>query len=262
MSESFAFRDLVQDIDIRRYGEPTVGVLLTGSFARGNATPQSDVDLIVSSADIHVDDQRIFRYRGRLVVLKIQSRKTLAAVLVDPRSACRYLTGLIRAVPLVDQDGFLQDLLDNAKNFEWTAEMINSAHREAASELIGWLEEVHKGVTGFEYEDSGRMLQAAHGCSWGMLRVAQLHLRVLEGSDNTVVDDVTSAVGSTSKWSELLRAAIGLTDARLPVRVLAGLELFCATVELSRPTLLPDELRMIEPSLEVIQKFLASHSRH
>lgn len=228
----------------------------------GVTAPQSDVNVIVSSADIQSDGQRIFRHRGRLVILKIQSRGTLAAILVDPRSACRYLTGLTHSVPLVDQDGFLRDLLDKARNFEWTAEMIVSAHREAALELIGWLEEVHKGVAGLESGDSGRMLQAAHGCSWGMLRVAQLYLRVLEVSDNTVVDDITAAVGSASRWSTLLRTAIGLTEARLSVRVKAGLELFCATSELAGSSFLPDELQMIEPSLAQIQEFLASHSRY
>lgn len=262
MSELFDLRDLVQAIGIRNYGEATVGVLLTGSFARDNATPQSDVDLIVSSADIQTDGQRIFRHHGRLVILKIQSRETLAAILVDPRSACRYLIGLTHSVPLVDQDGFLRDLLEKARTFEWTAEMIFSAHRQAASELIGWLEEVHKGVAGLESGDSGRMLQAAHGCSWGMLRVAQLHLRVLESSDNTVVDDITASVGSASRWSTLLRTAIGLTGASLAVRVKAGLELFCATAELAGSSFLPDELRMIEPSLAQIQEFLASRSRH
>ncbi|MHA7685481.1 nucleotidyltransferase domain-containing protein [Cupriavidus sp. PET2-C1] len=262
MSESFDIRDLVQAIGIRKYGEATVGVLLTGSFARGNATPQSDVDLIVSSADIQSSRQRIFRHRGRLVVLKIQSRETLAAVLLDPRSACQYLTGLSNSVPLIDQDGFLRDLLNKARNFEWTAEMIFSAQRAAASELIGWLEEVHKGVAGLESGDSGRMLQAVHGCSWGMLRVAQLHLRVLEGSDNTVVDDVTTAVGWGPRWSTLLRTAIGLTEACLSVRVKAGLELFCATAELAGASFLPDELWMIEPSVVQTQDFLASRSRH
>lgn len=262
MNESFNIQDLVLAIGIRKYDEATVGVLLTGSFARGNATPQSDVDLIVSSADIQSGGQRIFRHRGRLVILKIQPRETLTGILVDPRSACRYLTGLTHSVPLVDHDGFLRDLLDKARNFEWTDELIFSAHRKAASELIGWLEEVHKGVAGLESGDSGRMLQAVHGCSWGMLRVAQLHLRVLEGSDNTVVDDITAAVGSASRWSTLLRTAIGLTEARLSVRVKAGLELFCATAKLAGSSFLPDELRMLEPSLAQVQEFLASRSRH
>jgi predicted nucleotidyltransferase len=262
MSKSLDIQDLVQAIDIREYGEATVGMLLTGSFARGNPTPQSDVDLIVSSADIQTGSQRVLRHRGTLVTIKIQSRETLAAVLVDPRSACRYLTGLSHSVPLIDQGGFLRDLLNKARNFEWTAEMIFSAHRAAASELIGWLEEVHKGVAGLESGDSGRMLQAVHGCSWGMLRVAQLHLGVLEGSDNTVVDDVTTVVGWGTRWSTLLRTAIGLTEACLSVRVKAGLDLFCATAELAGASFLPDELRMIEPSVVQIQEFLASRSRH
>lgn len=84
MNESFNIQDLVLAIGIRKYDEATVGVLLTGSFARGNATPQSDVDLIVSSADIQSGGQRIFRHRGRLVILKIQPRETLTGILVDP----------------------------------------------------------------------------------------------------------------------------------------------------------------------------------
>lgn len=257
MTESFDIQNLAEVIDIRQYDQTTVGVLLTGSFAMGNAKPQSDVDFIVSSADIQSSEQRAFRYRGKLVVLKIQPRDTLGAIVVDPRSACRYLTGLTHSVPLVDQDGALRDLLDKARNFQWTSELIFSANRQAASELIGWLEEVHKGVAGLESGDSGRMVQAVHGCSWGMLRVAQLHLRVLEDSDNTVVDDVMAAVGLTSRWSKLLRTAIGLTGASLPVRVKAGLELFCATAELAEASFLLDELRMIEPSVAQTREFLA-----
>lgn len=262
MNESFDMRDLVQTIGIRDYGEDTVGLLLTGSFAKGNATPHSDVDLIVSAADIQDGGQRIFRHCGRLVNLKIQSRETLASVLVDPQSACRYLIALAYSVPLIDRDGFLQDLLGKARNFEWTPELIYSAHRDAAAELIAWLEEVHKGIAGLESGDSGRLLQAVHGCSWGMLRVVQLHLRVLEGGDNTVVDDVMAAVGSAAEWSTLLRTAIGLTGASLSDRVEAGLELFCATSELVRSSFLPDEMRMIEPSLAQTREFLTSRPRH
>ncbi|MGO4302322.1 nucleotidyltransferase domain-containing protein [Cupriavidus sp. RAF12] len=262
MNESFDMRDLVQTIGIRDYGEDTVGLLLTGSFAKGNATPHSDVDLIVSSADIQDGGQRIFRHCGRLVNLKIQSRETLASVLVDPQSACRYLTALTYSVPLIDRDGFLQDLLDKARNFDWTPELIYSAHRDAAAELIAWLEEVHKGIAGLELGDSGRLLQAVHGCSWGMLRVVQLHLRVLEGGDNTVVDDVMAAVGAAAEWPTLLRTAIGLTGASLSDRVEAGLELFCATSELVQSSFLPDEMRMIEPSLAQTREFLTSRPRH
>jgi len=258
MHDPLKVQDLIDAIGIHEYGDGTVGVLLTGSFARGTATRHSDVDLIVSSAEICVDGQRVFRHCGKLVNLEIQSRDTLAAALTDPRSICRYLAARTHSVPLVDQDGFLQDLLKKARNFEWTTDLIFKAQRDAASELVSWLEEVHKGIVGLESDDSGRLLQAVHGCSWGMLRVAQLHHRVLENSDNRVVDDVMAAMGSHSTWSTLLKTAIGITGASLAVRVEAGLRLFCATCELVQPSLLADEMRVIEPSLTEVQKFLAS----
>jgi hypothetical protein len=60
------------------------------------------------------------------------------------------------------------------------------ANQQASAMLVGWFEEVHKGLAGLQQNDIGRLLNARHGLSWGLGRVMKVQRGILMSGDNAV----------------------------------------------------------------------------
>ncbi|VVO74123.1 hypothetical protein PS838_01454 [Pseudomonas fluorescens] len=249
---------LIEFIDTQCGASAQIGLMLVGSFARGDAKKFSDIDIILISNEPSDLVQKILRYEGRLLIINGVSEASIEEVFTNPLSACRYLRGLRAAIPLTDPFGIIRHLKGRSLSFQWDRTMKKKAARYISSEMVGWLEEVHKGLDGLACKDTGRLLQSIHGCSWGLLRVMQIHLRVLEISDNTVVMDVSRTLGDASEWSKLLKVAIGLDENDLPSRVRAGLHLYLLTADIVRPSLEPNEIGLLEPTLAHLREYLTN----
>ena len=134
--------------------------------------------------------------------------------------------------------------------------------RLAGKELVGWIEEAHKGLEGLRRNDIGRLLNARFGLSWGLAWVMRLHRGVLSTSDNTFYDDVTSVVGTDSRWARLLRRAFGTATGEetcslsLREEVESGLLLYCETFALLEKALPPDDYILIEATVQRIRSEL------
>src|SRR5688572_21781842 len=93
--------------------EFTVGFLLTGSHARGDATPLSDIDLIriVNGIPPGESEREIVRYRdGRLVSVAATTIKTLKNDMRQPKLAGWVVPALRQSRILADKDGSIADL--------------------------------------------------------------------------------------------------------------------------------------------------------
>jgi hypothetical protein len=78
--------------------------------------------------------------------------------------------------------------------------MQERANHRASAMLVGWIEEVHKGLAGFQRNDIGRLLNARHGLSWGLGRVMKVQRGVLISGDNAFYDELSRAMGKQPKW--------------------------------------------------------------
>lgn len=128
----------------------------------------------------------------------------------------------------------------------------------AAEQMVGWIEEVHKGLEGLRRNDIGRLLNARHGCSWGLSFVMQVQLGLLLDSDNTFYDALAAAIGPADEWVRLRRIAFGVEDAAgvvpsLPEQVRAGLALYALTGERMVPVLPLHERALVERTIERIR---------
>ncbi len=221
----------------RRFDGPGVRALwLKGSFARGDAGPFSDVDidrLLADDADVEPASGSYLIDEWLVVVSDVRAAD-LARCFVEPRVAVNAVLGLRSAQSLIDRDGSFVEMQTQANHFVWDEAMQQRADAWASAELVGWSEEVGKGLAGLQRGSVGHLLQARFGLSWGLLRVVQVQRGVLVETENELPGAVMNAVGMGSEWARLCRAAFGLepTASSLPEAVRAGLRLYVETARL------------------------------
>ena len=257
----------------------TVAFALLGSYARGDAGPFSDVDVVrFVSDDKHEAEPRSFligveegkragecRAPARsfhhqwLVVRSTITPNQVESWFSDPGQAVGVIDGLRRGRALWDPDDVFASIQQRARRFEWTQTLQEKADLLAGKELVGWIEEAHKGLEGLRRNDTGRLLNARFGLSWGLSWVMRVHGGVLTTSDNTFYDDVINSVGPESRWAWLLRRAFGAANESdgalfsLREEVLAGLWLYCETFELLKEALPRKDYPLISATVRLIQ---------
>lgn len=248
----------------QRFDHPSVqAIALLGSHARGDAGPFSDVDLLrlLAAGAPELPDNGTHLVDGQLVNVSSATAADMASWFDRPEQAVTHIAGLRVARALLDRGGALGVLQARAHAFVWDATMQAHADRWASRQLVGWAEEAHKGLEGLRRGDVGRLLNARHGCSWGLNHVMQVQRGVLVSGDNAVYDEVGAAMAGQPEWLRLRRLAFGLEDAAgvvptLAEQVRAGLRLYVLTAELLDAALQPDDRPIIVLTVTHIREAL------
>ena len=183
----------------------------------------------------------------------------------EPGQAVNFVAGLREGRPLWDPQGAFGAIRERARRFVWTPALRERASRQAGQEMVGWIEEVHKGLEGLQRNDTGRLLNARFGLSWGLASAVRLQKGVLCASDNAFFDDVIDAVGAESEWARLLRRAFGVgcgdssASCSLHEMVRDGLLLYCETYELLKGSIPGEHSALIEATVRCIRRELGGH---
>jgi hypothetical protein len=244
-------------------------IALLGSFARGDAGPFSDVDLLfLMPADAAQPTRTSFLVADRLVNVNAVRPEQIDGWFTEPEQAVNGVAALRDAIPLHDPDGQFAAVQGCAHAFRWTAEMQSQADRFASRELVGLIEESHKGLEGLRRDDVGRLLNARFGLSWLLARVMRVQRGILGNSDNSFYADVRANLGGESRWSRLLATAFGISPADSPSpslheEVVAGLHLYCETARLLAPILQAEDRPLIDATVRRIEtELLATKTIH
>ncbi|MYH62074.1 MAG: hypothetical protein F4148_10025 [Caldilineaceae bacterium SB0675_bin_29] len=262
----------------------TVAFALLGSYARGDAGPHSDVDVVrFVDDDKHGEDARSFlvgdtkaaRERDDYIPLSGSSRPCLVvrstvtpsqveSWFTEPGQAVNIIIGLRDGRALWDPNGLFSAIQQRAWEFKWTRTHQKKADQMVGKELVGWIEEAHKGLEGLRRSDDGRLLNARFGLSWGLAWVMRLHRGVFATSDNTFFNDVVSIVGPETRWAKLLHQAFGIAagaegdSISLREEVTSGLLLYCETFSLLKESLPQEDFLLIEATVRRIRREMAT----
>lgn len=196
-------RRLLSELD----GPGTVGFGLMGSHARGEAGRYSDVDLDrFTSRPLPTPRERYsLLYRGgRLVSVKGRSVAQARESLTHPEQAIWAVPGLQQARVLLDRDGSLQGLKEEAEALDW-APLQDAADEYASYELTGYAEEVHKVLGALQAHDESALAYATLAILLGLTRAEAVQRGVLIRSENRSFAQVEDAVGHDSVWASLHR---------------------------------------------------------
>ncbi|MEZ4737496.1 MAG: nucleotidyltransferase domain-containing protein [Caldilineaceae bacterium] len=248
----------------QQFDHPAVNaIVLMGSHARGDAGPYSDVDLVrfvaeeaadLTGAGSHLRD-------GVLVVISNATPKRVEGWFTDPEQATNTMAGLRMARALIDRHDTFAAIQARAHAFCWTEDLQMKADLWVSEQMVGWIEEVHKGLEGLRRRDPGRLLNASFGLSWGLSTVVKVQRGILLSGDNGFFQEITHAIGPDSVWSQLYGVAFGVAEVHgrppsLRERVVAGLHLYALTADLIGPALQPEHAPLIHETVTLIHRDL------
>lgn len=244
-------------------GPQVRALVLMGSHARGTAGPYSDVDLVRIMAGTEppaVADGTYLR-DGRLVVASSVTPAQVEKWFTEPEIAVEVIAGL-RAARILRDDGTFAGIQARATAFRWDEALQEKANAWAGERLVGWIEEVHKGLEGLRRGDTGRLLNARFGLSWGLSRVMAVQRGVLLSGDNAFYDELGAAMAGHPEWLHLRRIAFGIEDETgkaptLRMQVKAGLQLYALTAKLLDDVLQPESATLIRATVALLEDNLA-----
>jgi predicted nucleotidyltransferase len=233
----------------------TKAFALKGSYARSNANEFSDIDVMHLSED-ETDKQKDGSYvlENKLVTLSTALPSDVEKWFGEPGLATQVIAGLRQAKALYDPQNVFAELQTRANTFVWTPELQGKANGEASKHMAGLVEEVQKGLGGLTTHHAGKLLQARFGLSWLLAGIMQVQRGVLIESDNTVVEQITRAVGLESSWSRWCYRAFGLENPGLREEVTAGLMLYTETYQLVREVLRPQDKALVTHAIKLIEQ--------
>ena len=243
-------------------GSDVQGILLTGSYARGDAGPFSDVDLVRLVADgAAPDGAGSHLIAGKLVTVSNVDSVGIEAWFSDPEQIIDAVQSLRDARILVDEHGLCRAVQQRARAFQWSTEHQRKADRIAGQALVGWIEEAHKGLEGLRRAHPGRLLNARFGLSWGLTHVFRVQRGILRGSDNDVLDGIVQALAPDRQWIDTAARAFGLNGEPLRDQVIAGLQLYVLTAKPLLPRVTPQIRTMLTSTIDTIRRELRANEQ-
>lgn len=251
----------------QKFDSPGVeAIVLMGSYAGGTAGPFSDVDLVrffrEGNVEFSVSDGS-YLVDGFLVNVSSVNPQQIEEWFSRPEVAVNVISGIRTAHPLLVRSNLFEVVHQRARSFIWDAEMQQKANHWASQQMVGWIEEVRKGLEGLRRKDIGRMLNSRFGCSWGLSKVVGVHRGILLAGDNSFYDEIGEAVGKDSEWVRLRRIAFGIEDPNgkapnLQEQVVAGLRLYVATSIMLSDIFKPTDMAFIEQTVILVETELGS----
>lgn len=240
-------------------------LVLMGSYARGDSGLYSDVDLVrFTVREVEkLPGNGSHLIGNRLVVVSQVTPNQVEKAFTEPEVTVEVIAGLRNGTTLIDKEGFFATIQQRAHDFQWDNTMQAKANVWASQQMVGWIEEVHKGLEGLQRGDSGRLLHAQFGCSWGLARVMCVQRGVLLTGDNTLVAQTTESMGVDSEWSRLCRQVFGMGgNFALEDCVQAGLRLYVETAVLLQNTFRPQDAPLIQATVNRINNNLPITDNH
>lgn len=254
LSEAFLSK-LVEELD----SDDVTAIILHGSYARGDAAPYSDVDLVRLLRDAaNCSPQKQYFYRDEyLVSVGTRTITQYRERLTIPEQAIFAIQGIREARILVDKEGAFSAFQQEAKAFSW--ELLQQAANDyASSTLMLHTEYVLKIMRALLLSDEVALLEMALDLVSALIDAIAVQRGVFVVSGNTYFHQVYEAVGRDSNWTRYHMRAAGVDSEVMPItsieeRGIAALHLYRETVQLLRPYLNPIHCEVIERSVALIE---------
>ena len=202
-------------------GEGIESAVLVGSHARGDAGPESDVDVLAVGP--RTFSFRLERRGGLLVSASSRPSEAYRREMADPGSVCTAVPGWREAVVLHDPEGKAGSLIEEARAWTW-GPLERRCDGWVAEEITALAEEIHKLVAALRagYRTTPAVQRSV--LALRLARVLAVHHRILYGSENRQWDLVADAMGG--EWRGAQSAALGLNGEPFEETCRAALRLY------------------------------------
>lgn len=202
-------------------GEGARAVVVVGSHARGEAGPESDLDLLAVGPTSYLP--RLDLYEDQVVSASMQPFETHRESFRQPELLCTAVPGWRDALVLHDPEGLAAGLAREAQEWSWAPHK-QRCDEWVAEKITGYAEEVFKLVAAFE---NGRRPAAAVQRSLLAVHLAPVlavHRRLLYGSENVLWELLSRAMGE--EWRRNQNAALATGGEAFETSCTAALNLY------------------------------------
>jgi len=238
-------------------------IVVMGSFSRNESNEFSDVDIVRFLMNNIEDfpDKGSHIIDKRLVVVSDVIPSEVEEWFTRPEIASNVIYGVRKAKIIIDRNEYFNIIQKRAINFVWDNAIQKKANEYASKEMVGYIEEVHKGLEGFKRGGIGRILNSRHGLSWGLCGIMQVKKGIFKKGDNSFFEEITQAMGTDSTWSKLCYTVFGVdsgtnTPPTLREQLIAGLKLYVLTANILKDCLNQDNSILVFQTVELINREL------
>ncbi len=239
----------------------TVAIVLTGSFARGDATEFSDIDLFHYVDTLPADvDKYAIRYEDDILIsVSTATIESEQAKLQRPDTAIWAVEGVRQARLLFDPQGRFEALQQQAYDFVWTDELQAQANHLASRLLMDDGEEARKILTGLSKANNSIILYATYGLVLGLSKTIAIQQLLLLKSENEYFQRIREAIQSHTELAYHYDLAVGFSSVSVdngnPVRMrgIALLRLYEYTADFLADTIQDEHRTTIEKTRLAIQ---------
>ena len=239
---------ILQHCITEQRNEATQGFMLVGSYARGEATAHSDIDLTHFVREQSSPQTTYHLYNDHLLSLLTIALPDEATLFNQPQSAIYALPMWRDAHILLDPTGAIHARQQYALNFDWQ-QIKEIANIRASFVLYKKSEEV---ITLLRMLETDNLwgAEALRGflLNWLATAVA-MRYGILIRSEKTLYPDIIDYLGYTNSWSQTATQVVK-SSALSPVVV----QLFQETVKLLQDIIQPEHRSLIEFALDKIDK--------
>ncbi len=220
-------------------------VVLFGSWVRGEAYKESDIDIHAVGRGPHC---RLELYQGFLVSVSWSTPRQHLRAFKDPGQVGGVIQAWRNALIIYDPEGIAEGLKQEAKRWQWDS-LGKQAAEWVAEELTGYAEEVHRLVGNLQLGRRSaasiqRSLLAIH-----MAPILIVHHRILYDTENQLWDLVSARMGAG--WARVQSAALGEGGQSFEDTCKASLQLFTLTAREVRHLLKPQQYEVVARACEI-----------
>jgi Nucleotidyltransferase domain len=220
-------------------------VLLTGSHARGEARPESDVDLLVLGRG---GARTLLTQRDTFLLAESwHNSEEVRQTFRSPGRVGTEVPGWREAVILHDPKGVAAELKEEAAAWDWKL-LGDAPDRWVADSITGLAEETHRLAGDLR---RGELTSAAVQRSVIALHLAPImavHKRILYGTEHGLWDRMAQELGP--EWGTCQADALGVTAVPVEQGCKAAVVLFRLAVGEARSVLSEDQASIVDTALQ------------
>ena len=234
-----------------------IGITLGGSYARGEATAYSDVDLACFFQEQTPLPLKQYLYRrGYLLSIAGLTVTGVRQRLSRLPDALLFVAGSRQV--LLDKDGSVKHLLQELASFDWAS--LEQQAREYVSFQVAMLaEQAHKILSVCSQNNSLALSYATTKLLLALTEVMMVRYGVLIKNDSTYYQQVQQAVGLTSTWTALHQLVTAAQPrAAMQEQAHQVLHLYQETVKLAKLVMQPSHLAVAEQAVRIIDDALVT----